>query len=247
MNIPSFPFRQTFCALLFCAPAQAGPVRFSAGLWDYAVSGYEVDHGIRRDFERDLAVKSDPRLQLALEYDWRESWYPDLAARYSQYGGDGRVTTSGATGGGLLSGGGAAVINTRADLTDIDITARWPLELGSVLFSPGLTLKRLSGEVVIEDGARQTTTTQRLDEIFPQFHAELYWNLHPRFALSATVQAVAYGENAANEWRALAVWQVYGPVQLQAGWQEKRLDTRQPDLELHARLRGLLFQAGLIF
>lgn len=234
-------------ALLFSASASAGPLRFSAGLWDYKVTGHDVDNGVRRDFQRDLAVQPAGQLRLAAEYDWRESWYLDLAATYSTFGGDGSTTVQ--NGGGLLGigSGSSTVTTTHADLRDVDFTARWPFEFGDFTFSPGLSLQKLDGEVLIEDRGNNTVSRQNVNEIFPQVHGELRWQPADRFSVSGVVQAISSGEQAAGEYRVLAGWQIYGPVLLQAGWQEKRYDLKQPRFEIHARLRGLLFQAGFLF
>lgn len=125
-------FRFIWLALLFSGSATAGPLRFSAGLWDYEVTGYEIDNGVRRDFQRDLAVQPGSNLRLALEFDWREDWWPDLAASYDEFGGEGRVSTP--NGGGLLGGGATTITSTRADLAALGLVARWPLPLGDFTF-----------------------------------------------------------------------------------------------------------------
>ncbi len=239
--------RFIICALLFCAPVQAGPLRFSAGLWDYKVTGSDVDNGRRRDFQSDLAVQPAGHLRIAAEFDWRESWYPDLAASYSEFGGDGNTTATPGAGGFLGLGSSSSVVTTKAELRDLDITVRWPLPLGPFTFSPGLSLQSLNGEVEIDDAANNTLTRQIVDQIFPQFHGELRWEPSEYFSLSGVVQAISDGEQAASEYRVLAGLQGLGPLLLQVGWQEKRYDLKQPGFEIHARLRGLLFQAGLIF
>ncbi len=242
MNRPGF----FVLALLFCATATAGPLRFGAGLWDYEVTGNDVDNGVRRDFQSDLAVQPTAKMRLALEFDWRDAWFPDLAATYSEFGGEGNV--AGETGDGLLGlGGGSAGVETRAELRNMDITLRWPLAIGAVTFSPGLSLQKLDGEVTIEDPANNSHTRQELDEIFPQLHGELRWEPTDWASLSGVVQAIASGDQAANEYRIMAGVNLFSALRIEAGWQQKRYDLKQDDFELHARLRGLLFQAGLTF
>lgn len=231
-------------ALLFCGHAQAESLRFGAGIWDYEVTGSEVDNGVRRDFQRDLDVRPGSKTRVALEFDWRKAWWPDLAATYSEFGGDGDV--SGQNGGSLF-GGGTSGVTTRAELRGIDFTARWPLPLGDFTFSPGLSLQKLDGEVVIEDSANNTVTRQALDEIFPQIHGELRWEPLDWLSISGVVQAISDGEQSANEYRVLAGVQVFGPLRLEAGWQQKRYDLQKPQFEIHTRLSGALFQAGLAF
>jgi len=124
---------------------------------------------------------------------------------------------------------------------------RWPVRLGRFTLSPGLALQGLNGEVTVDDRGNNTLSRQKVDVVFPQIHGELRWQPYPRFGLSAVVQAISSGDQSAAEYRVVAGWQVLGPLLLQLGWQGKRYDLQQTNSEIHARLNGALFQAGLIF
>lgn len=223
--------------------AVASEVRVGLGGWDYELSGHYNDSLRNRDFERDLAVRPKDQASISLEYQWREG-RPDLSFAYSQMGARGRSTESvPVVIGPIPIGTAVTTVDSASDFTDLEFAARWPLSRGTWRWSPGLVIKRLTGEIRVTEEDVEVSR-QDTDVWFPQPLLRLDGQPTSWLHLSASVQGIAYDGNSAQEWQSSAEITV-GALLIQAGWQEKRYRLRDEDSDLAARLRGPVFRLGL--
>lgn len=232
--------------LLGFAPVlQAAEFRAVAGHWRYDLTGQVTDRGQTYDFERDLGLRPSGRRSLLLDYDTKAGW-PDFAVSYSQFGAQGERSETGTVGiGPIPIGSETRRLAADADFDDFDLTARLPLRLGSASLSLGLTVKRLRGELVIDDSEEPAPRRQNYDEIFPELHAQLRWPWSRFLTLAATLQGIEYRGSAASEYRAALELRL-GRLLLEGGWQEKRYEITLDNYRLDSRLNGALLRAGFI-
>lgn len=223
-------------------PVAAGEARLAFGGWRYDLDGTANDAGTVYDFDRDLGVRGRGRQVLELAWDTGPGGWPDLVLGYAEIGAAGSRTYDN-----LPPLPGQQTLETSADNDDIDLTARYPLLRGPLSVAAGLTLKRLSGTIVIDDSNQPQPSRQDFDEIIPQGHVHLRWDFSRLLALAATGQGVEYQGDRAVEWRALAELRLFDPVRVEFGWQEKRYELTTGDYGLDARLRGALLRVGVAF
>lgn len=236
-------------ALAWCAPLAAAPeFRVGYGGWRYGISGTVTDINRTYDLQDDLALEPSGRRSILAEWDTPTGWLPDLSATFTALGASGyREETF--TVFDLLGnpvGSRTESIAASADFDDYDVTARYPFTLGAVRLSAGVTVKRLRGEVVIDDSTQSQPSYQRYDETVPELYAALRWPLGRRVALVASGQGIRAGDSSALEWRGGAELRA-GPVLLEAGYQVKRYDIDVGDYALDAQLDGALGRLGFVF
>ena len=241
-------FKQKICwcsailaAVLVAGPASAGEIRGVLGGWRYNLTGTANDAGTIYDFERDLAIQSQGRRSLLLEWDTPQGWWPDISASYSQIGARGMRTDPGAPP--LIP---ARTLSAFADYDDYDLTARYPLRWGGWTALLGLTLKRLAGDILINDSSQSQPSQQRFDEIFPLLHVQLRRPLGRVLTLTASGNGVEYQDSKALEYRVAAELRLFEPLLLEVGWQEKRYDITSGNYALDARLEGVVLRFGLL-
>lgn len=236
-------------ALACCLPLAAAPeFRVGYGGWRYEISGTVTDPNRTYDLREDLALETSGRRSILVEWDTPSGWLPDLAFGFTDLGASGyREETF--TVFDLLGnpvGSQTESVAASADFDDFDLTARYPFGLGPLQLSAGLTLKRLRGDVVIDDSTQSGPTYQRYDETVPEVHAGLRWPLAGWLALVGSGQGIRAGDSSALEWRAGAELR-FGVVLLEAGYQVKRYDIDIGDYALDAQLDGALARAGFAF
>jgi len=236
-------------AAFACGPlAHAAPeFRAGYGSWRYDIAGTVRDGDRTYDLQEDLELEAAGRRSIVVEWDTPTSWLPNLAVSFSQVGGSGeaeyRSVSLDLLGNPLFQD---ETVSASADFDDLDVTLRYPFGLGPVQAAAGVTVKRLRGEVLIDDSGNPPPSRQRYDETVPQLHGQLRWPFARRLAATATGQGISYDGNRAVEWRAGAELTL-GPVLLEAGWQEKRYEVNLSDYALDARLDGAVARVGFVF
>lgn len=229
-------------ALLGTPCAQAAEFRATLGGWGYHFDGKVDDRGQRYDFQDDLELNPRRRRSVALEWDTRPGWWPDLAASYSQMGADGDHTESV-----TFPVPATRTITTAASFDAWEIVARYPFRLGrSGRLSLGVALQQLRGDLIIDDSEDPPPRRERYDELFPQLHAQLRWRLGP-LALVATGQGIEHDGSRALDWRGVVELRALEPLLLEFGWQEKRYEISLTDYALDTRLRGALVRVGFLY
>lgn len=228
-------------ALLVAGPASAGEIRGVLGGWRYNLTGTANDAGAIYDFERDLAIQSQGRRSLLLEWDTPQGWWPDISASYSQIGARGMHTDPGTPP--LID---ARTLSAFADYDDYDLTARYPLHWSKWHSSLGLTVKRLVGDILINDSSQSQPSAQHFDEVFPLLHAQLRWSPSRVLAFAVAGHGVEYQDNKAIEYRVSAELRLFEPLLLEVGWQEKRYDITSGNYALDTHLEGVLLRFGLL-
>lgn len=224
---------------ILAGPATAGEIRATVGGWQYGLSGSATDAGTVYDFERDLGVGKDSGRSVQLAWDTGPGWWPDLEFTYS----------------GIKAGGtrtftspplpGSRTLAVAADTVDLDLTARYPLYWHDLSTSIGLSLKRLAGDIRIDDSDQPQPSRQRFNEFIPQGQLQFRWDLSRFLVLGATAQGIAYQGDHAVEWRAGSELRLFDPVLVDFGWQDKRYKLTAGDYALDARVRGLYLRVGL--
>ena len=247
--IPSLHARllAALCLTLWAAGA-AAEFRIGVGSWDYELSGNANDRGREYDFRDDLELQTSGRRSLLVELETGPGGWPDFAASYTQMGAAGQHTETFTPLGplGVPLPPVTQDIVASADFDDYEITARWPWTWGKVHWGGGLTLRRLTGTVVIEDSEQTDSTHEDYDVVLPQLHLRARWPLGKRLALSAAGYGVEYDGSRAVEWRAGAELRLKALL-LEAGWQEKRYVIDVDDFRLDAQLDGALLRAGFVW
>ena len=246
---PLFHWLAAVAALAWCAPLAAAPeFRVGYGAWRHEVSGTVTDANRTYDLQEDLALETSGRRSILVEWDTPAGWFPDLSASFTQLGASGyREETF--TVFDLLGnpvGTQTESIAASADFDDFDLTARYPFGLGPLALSAGVTVKRLRGDVRIDDSTQDAPSHQSYDETVPELYAGLRWPLGQRLTLVASAQGISAGDSSALEWRGGAELRL-GVVLLEGGYQVKRYDIDLGDYALDARLDGALVRAGFAF
>lgn len=236
-------------AVLCSALPSAASAEFRVGLggWRYDLSGFVVDQGKTYDFERDLGLEASGRRSLSLELDTKAGW-PDFAAGFTQLGAHGvhEETMAGGLIGPIPLPGTTRTVVSDSDFDDLDLTARVPLRWGAATVSLGLTVKRLRGQIVIDDSEEPAPRRQDYDETFPQLHAQLRWPITSFLALTGGAQGIAYEGSRATELRATAELRLLKRLLVEAGWQQKRYQISVDDYRLDAKLDGVLLRFGFL-
>lgn len=235
-------------ALAWCGSATAAEFRASYGSWRYDINGTVTDRDRVYDLQDDLALQTSGRRTLLVEWDTPSGWWPDLAVSLSDLGGSGQAEYQTLTFDlfGNPIGTEDQTIQAAATFDDYDVTARYPFAVGAAAFALGVTVKKLSGTVVIDDSGNPPPSRQDYDETVPEAHASLRWTLGKRVAILGTLQGIQADGNRALEWRAGAELRL-GALLVEAGWQERRYNITLDDYALDARLGGALARAGFVF
>jgi hypothetical protein len=225
----------------------AAEFRAAWGAWNYDLSGSVTQDGRNYDLQDDLALQRSGRRSLQVEWDTPAGW-PDLSARFSRLGARGHAEyqTIAFDILGNPIGTDDQTIDAAADFDDYDLTARWPLRLGALQLALGVTVKRLSGTVEIDDSGNPPASREQYAETVPELHAALRLPLAGWLALAGSAQGIAQGGNSALEWHAAAELRLKALL-LEAGWQEKRYELDLDGRALDARLAGALARVGLAF
>lgn len=236
-------------ALAWCVPLAAAPeFRVGYGGWRYDISGTVTDTNRTYDLQDDLALETSGRRSILVEWDTPAGWLPDLSASFTALGASGyreeTFTVFDVLGNPV--GTQTESIAASADFDDYDLTARYPFSLGPARISLGVTVKRLRGEVLIDDSTQSQPSRQRYDETVPEIAAALRWPLGKRLALVASGQGISAGRNSTLEWRGGAEVRL-GAVLLEGAWQVKRYDIDVGDYALDAQLDGVLARLGFVF
>lgn len=242
------PSLAALAACLCSPPSHAAPeFRAGYGTWQYDISGTVRDGDRTYDLQQDLELDGAGRRNVVVEWDTPTRWLPNFALSLSQMGGSGeaeyQTVSLDVLGNPLVQD---ETIRASADFDDLDVTLRYPFGLGPVTAAAGLTIKRLRGEVLIDDSGNPPRSRQDYDETVPQLHGQLRWPLRRWLGVNATAQGISYDGNRALEWRAGAELML-GPLLVEAGWQAKRYEVNLADYALDARLDGAVARVGFVF
>lgn len=229
------------------APAQAADLSLLADHWGYRVHGVVVRDGDVQDLGADLGVQSLEHA--AYGFAWNTGsgwWHPDFAASYTKIDAAGeRRTDNSVSFGPLVLFPAEGVAQGRADLDDVDLTLRYPLQLDALTLWGGLTLKRLRGDVSVRSATNGSEDREHIDQIFPLLHVAANQRLADWVSLSAQGNAVRYGDDLAYEWRVGASLGLLGPLGVNFGWQTKRYRFNDGNYRLDATLSGLIAGVSL--
>lgn len=239
---------------LFAAPlalladlATAGDARFDYLYWDQDVSGTATTSSSQLDLEDDLGVKARAQSRIALAWQTGPGWLPDLAAAYGRIEASGRRQTTRSTSFlDLLFQAGQSTAAAEADLRDLELTLSYPLRLGeNAGLSAGLTLRRLSGEVLIRDESDTAESREKIDETIPQLHLSGLARSSDWLEWSAGANYVRRDQDLAYDAQLLgsATWK---SARLSAGWMIKRYRVNTASYQLDATLSGPLFGLGFV-
>lgn len=245
-------FRRAAAACAFALlPAIAGAAELRAlyGNWAYDISGNARESGRDYDFARDLELDTGRRGGALLEWDTPRGPWPDLALGWQRIaaGGDHEETTTVFDPVlGIPVTSVTRTIDTRADLTDSHLSARYPWRWGALRLAGGLTLRHLEGDFTIADSEAGESETQDYDQWIPQAHLQLRLPLKRVGALVAETDAVSYDGNRAVQWRAGLEVRAFAPLLAELSWQEKRYAVTVDDDRLDARLDGGVLRVGLL-
>ncbi|HUR39957.1 MAG TPA: hypothetical protein VM240_02210 [Verrucomicrobiae bacterium] len=228
----------------------AAEFRASYGDWRYDLSGTVTDRGRTYDLREDFGAEPRGRRTWALEWDTPKGPWPDVAVGFTQIGAAGAQERS-FTVFDLLGqpvGTETASLAATADFDDVEATLRYPFKLGTARAALGVSVKKIKGELVIEDStASPPTSRQSYDETVPEVHAQLRVPFGKILALSTSAQGISAGGNRALEWKAMLEVRWLAPLLLEAGWQEKRYELNLDGRALDARFDGALLRAGWLW
>ncbi|MGH8504668.1 MAG: hypothetical protein ACRETM_01730 [Stenotrophobium sp.] len=238
-------------ALLLPTLAQAQGFGLAYGNWDARVSGTITDNGAKLNLDRDLGAHATNRNSYALHWDTGPGWWrPDIAADYMriQVAGNNQSTSGGLQFGGIvLAPGISTLLITHADIRDTGVTLRYPFTLGVVRAAAGVTVRRLDGDIRVQDSSGTAQSDQPVNKTFPMAHLRLELPLAPRLSLVASGNWIAGGGNRANDFTAEARARIIGPLSISAGWRYKYYYVSSNGYLLDTRLQGLLLGARLDF
>ena len=230
--------------------ALAADFGLSAGYWDYRVAGSVERDGISQDFQSDLDVKANRHDLYAFTWSTGPGWWrPDLAASYTpiKVSGQRTVQASGANLINLLGIGSSSttLVKGDADLADIDLTARYPAQLGTATVWGGITIKHLSGTVVTRNSSDVAENNQSINQTFPMLHLSGKVPLTSWLAITVQGNVIKYQDDSANDFCVAVSLGFLGPIGLDLGWQRKSFKISQPDFKLDTTLSGLLLGASI--
>ena len=218
--------------------------RAGFGTWSYDLKGQVTDNNDTYDFEKDLELQTAGRGSALLAWD-TGAGAPDWSASFTRFGATGHhvetVTIM------IPPSTQTVTIDADGDFRDYDVTLSWPVHAGDLALGLGLTLKRLTGEVLIDDSSNPPPRHEHYRETFPQLHLGLRLPLGSAFALTGTAQGASYGGNRATEWRVGAELKLFTHLLLEAGYQAKRYKVDVDQYKLDARLGGALLRAGFFW
>lgn len=235
---------------LLASPAAAAELRAGYGNWRYDLSGTVTEGGRTYDLRSDFDVKARGRDAWFLEWDTPAGPWPDIGLAFNEFGADGRQDRTFQVFDllGQPVGTQTESLATTAEFEDLEFTARYPFMLGPVRVALGLSIKKIEGEVLIEDStASPTRNRQSYDETIPELHAQLRLPLGKAVALTTTGQGISGDGDRALEWRAALELRALAPLLLEAGWQHKRYELNLDSRSLDARFDGALLRGGWLW
>lgn len=215
--------------------------------WDYKVSGDYQENGSRYDLDKGYAPSNSSRAIYRLRWDTGPGWWiPDLAASFGriEVSGQQNITTDTSIGPIPVTVDSTATAHT--NVRDLDVTARWPLQLGWGRLSLGVTGKQLRGDIVISDSATPTQTRESIKATFPMAHAFLEVPFGSRLRVGVGGDWAALDGDEADNIVAIVRLKVIGPLDLTAGWQSKHYKVHD-GYTLDTRLQGWQFGGELAF
>ena len=218
--------------------AEAASVYGMIGGWAYDISGVYTNTS-ELDLEDDLGLQSTARQNYTLGYQPRApGWVPRLELDYVRIAADGqqRFTLLPLEG---LPAATETVVDDRTNINDFELTAHWPWQRGSFAFLGGLTVTYLNGSITAADENNGQQMTQKISETFPLLSAGVEWRPLPSLRLSLSGDYIRYSGNRADELEARVLWQVLGPVGLEAGYRQRRYKINEPNNRLDAKVAGM--------
>ena len=233
---------------VLCLLPQLASAEFRAGFgpWSYDLKGHVTDNDKTYDFERDLELQAAGRGSVLLAWD-TGAGAPDWSVGYARFGATGHHVETVTVLFPPPPSMQTVTIDTSADLRDYDVTMSWPVHAGNLALSLGLTLKRLSGEIVIDDTSNPPPSHEQYGQTFLQLHVGMRLPLGSAFALTGAAQGASYGGNRATEWRLGAELKLFTHLLLEAGFEAKRYKIDVNNYKLDARLGGALLRAGFVW
>ncbi len=234
---------------LLSAPAMATDQFFLGySYWHYKVSGDYQDNGSSFNLDNGYAPSNSSRAIYRLRWDTGPGWWiPDLAASFGriEVSGQQNITTN--TGIGPIPVTVNSTASVYTNVRDLDVTARWPLQLGWGRLSLGITGKQLRGCVLINDSAgTPAQTRESINALFPMAHAFLEIPLGSRLRVGIGGDWAAAEGDEADNIVAIARLKVIGPLDLTGGWQSKHYKVHD-GYALDTRLQGWQFGGELAF
>lgn len=232
------------------APALAHDARWygQVGAWGYDLHGSVTDQS-RLDFQRDLGLQPKDRGDYLLGYlpghrDPR--WLPGVELGYMQLNADGLQQLSGLELPGIgtpplfgdlpLFDGNTAQTSVR--IHSLEARLDWPWQVGDLLLGAGLHLTRLDGLIVVADADTGASNRQTVNEIFPSLSLSASWQPIDTLRLSLRGHYVQYQQDRAQGLEASLLWQMLGPIGLEAGWRQRLYKVSSDDYLIDARLSG---------
>lgn len=225
---------------LLVSPAHARSQGYIyAGGWVYEPTGSVNNGGEALDFERDLNLEGKSRRELGLGFSPAAfGWLPGLDFNYVRIATKGTQTAQVTTLFGTLPiQTGEAIANASA-INDFDASIRWPYDLGKLRLTGGFTIAHLDGDVTVSNPDSGASDTLQIRETFPLASAGLRYTPLPSVVLSARGDYVRYQGNLAHTLEASVLWNLLGPVGVEAGWRERRFVIDDGSERYDARLKG---------
>lgn len=212
----------------------------SIGGWGYDLTG-SVVNGARLDFKNDLNLRASDKKTFALGYiPSRLGWIPALDVDYIQIKANGEETFGGTTLFGTVPLTSSTTITNHADINDLELSARWPYKVGTLTIAAGATVTRLNGPVVVAIANSSQQSREDIDEVFPLPSLALIWQPVRSLRLTARGDYIRYKGDAAETYEATALWKMFGPLGIEAGYRHRRYKVVDGDYVLDAKLNGAL-------
>lgn len=233
-------------ALSTCA-VQAADFAATYSVWDQKISGSATTSDSRLDFENDLGVTAREKSVFALSWDTGPGWWPDVAAGYTPIRADGRREVSQETQFlGILLESGSSTAAADADLTDLELSLRYPLQLReNAALSLGLTVKRLSGDVLIKDESDSEEVRENFDQTFPMLHTRLGLKPSDWLTLEVGANYARYRGDQAYDYRLQSTFH-WGAAQIHAGWLGRAYRVNSSSYLLDTHITGPILGLGLV-
>jgi hypothetical protein len=224
--------------------------QFSLGYsyWHYNVSGHYQQDGSDYNLGSGFNASNSSRALYRLRWDTGPGWWPDLAASYGRIEVSGQKNVSTNVGVGPIPIPINSTANVYTNVRDLDVTARWPWQLGWARLSLGITGKQLRGDVLISDSATGSAQTrERVNTMFPMAHAFFEVPIGSRLRIGVGGDWAALDGNEADNIVAIARLKVIGPLDLTGGWQSKHYKVRNDSYRLDTHLQGWQLGGELSF
>ncbi len=238
--MPRFLVLVSAAACLFGGTAQAQSQGYIyGGGWVYEPSGSVTNRGEALDLEQDLNLKGKSRRELGLGFSPAAfGWLPGLDFNYVRIVTKGTQTAQATTDFGTLPIVTGETIANSSAINDFDASIRWPYDLGKLRLSGGFTVAHLDGDITVSNPDSGASDTLQIRETFPLASLGLRYTPVPSVVLSARGDYVRYEGNQAHTWEASVLWNLLGPVGLEAGWRERRFLIDDGSERYDTRLKG---------